>query len=73
LVIGYFSWGFFLESYRSNEWSSNAGGLPVWPVKSLLPFGLALLFLQGVAELIRRVAALRGAAEQAPGYERPLQ
>ena len=53
--------------------SSNAGGLPLWPVKFLLPFGLALLFLQGVAELIKRIAGLRGVIEETPEYERPLQ
>ena len=73
LVIGYFAWSFFLASYLSNERSSNAGGLLLWPVKFLLPFGLALLFLQGVAELIRRVAALRGDADETVDYERPLQ
>ena len=45
--------------------SSNAGGLLLWPVKFLLPFGLALLFLQGVAELIKRIAALRGVDRRA--------
>ena len=53
--------------------SSNAGGLPLWPVKFLLPFGLALLFLQGVAELIKRIAALRGTSTRRAEYERPLQ
>ena len=55
-----FAWPFFLASFRSGEMSSNAGGLPLWPVKFLLPFGLALLLLQGVAELIKRIAGLRG-------------
>ena len=73
LVIGYFAWSFFMASYLSDEHSSNAGGLLLWPVKFLLPFGLALLFLQGVAELIRRVAALRGEHDLTVDYERPLQ
>jgi TRAP-type mannitol/chloroaromatic compound transport system permease small subunit len=73
LVMAYFAWPFFLASYRSGEMSSNAGGLPVWPVKFLLPLGLALLFLQGVAELIKRIAALRGVANETIEYERPLQ
>jgi TRAP-type mannitol/chloroaromatic compound transport system permease small subunit len=73
LVIGYFAWPFFMTSFRSGEYSSNAGGLPLWPVKFLLPFGLALLFLQGVAELIKRIAALRGELPETVEYERPLQ
>jgi len=55
------------------EMSSNAGGLPVWPVKVLLPLGFGLLALQGFAELIRRVAALRGVTTIDLDYERPIQ
>ena len=73
LVVGWFAWPFFLASFRSGEMSSNAGGLPVWQVKFLLPFGLALLFLQGVAELGKRIAGLMGIGDGAAEYERPLQ
>ena len=73
LVVGWFAWPFFLASFRSGEMSSNAGGLPVWQVKFLLPFGLALLFLQGVAELGKRIAGLMGVGDGAAEYERPLQ
>ena len=64
---------FFSNSYAQGEISSNAGGLPVWPVKALLPLGFALMFLQGIAELIKRVAALRGDERMAVTYEKPLQ
>lgn len=73
LVMGYYSWGFFMTSFRSAEHSSNAGGLLLWPVKFLLPLGLALLFLQGIAELIKRIAALQGEHVETIEYERPLQ
>jgi TRAP-type mannitol/chloroaromatic compound transport system permease small subunit len=73
LVLAWYAWPFFLASYRTGEMSSNAGGLPVWQVKFLLPFGLVLLLLQGVAELVKRVAGLLGVAEETPEYERPLQ
>ncbi|MER2508743.1 MAG: TRAP transporter small permease subunit [Amaricoccus sp.] len=73
IMIGAMAWPFFLSSFQSGEMSSNAGGLPVWPVKFLLPFGMALVFLQGVAELIKRIAALRGEYAVAVEYERPLQ
>lgn len=49
-----------VESYRISEMSANAGGLPRWPVKALLPLGFALLALQGVAEAIKRAALLAG-------------
>jgi TRAP-type mannitol/chloroaromatic compound transport system permease small subunit len=51
---------FFLRSYEINEQSGNAGGLPQWPAKSLVMIGFALLFLQGVSELIKRIAVMRG-------------
>jgi TRAP-type mannitol/chloroaromatic compound transport system permease small subunit len=60
-------------SYFQSETSANAGGLPVWPVKFLLPLGFVLLLLQGVAELIRRIAALQGLAEIDTSYAKPLQ
>jgi TRAP-type mannitol/chloroaromatic compound transport system permease small subunit len=52
---------FFLTSYRIDEQSGNAGGLPQWPTKSLIMIGFALLLLQGVSELIKRIAVMRGA------------
>jgi TRAP-type mannitol/chloroaromatic compound transport system permease small subunit len=63
----------FLRSFAQGEMSANAGGLPVWPVKALLPLGFILLTLQGVAEFIRRIAALRGRLALDVGYEKPVQ
>jgi TRAP-type mannitol/chloroaromatic compound transport system permease small subunit len=51
---------FFTNSWAINEQSGNAGGLPQWPAKSLVMIGFALLFLQGVSELIKRIAAMNG-------------
>jgi len=48
------------DSYRINEHSANAGGLIRWPVKILLPIGFTLLALQGISELIKRIAFLAG-------------
>ncbi len=48
------------ESFKINEMSSNAGGLIRWPVKALLPLGFTLLALQGISELIKRIAFLMG-------------
>jgi TRAP-type mannitol/chloroaromatic compound transport system permease small subunit len=50
---------FFLRSLWLNEQSMNAGGLPQWPAKSLILIGFALLFLQGISELIKRAAVMR--------------
>ena len=68
-----YSWPWFLESLAQGEVSANAGGLIRWPVKLLLPLGFGLLILQGLSEIIKRVAALRGAIAIDTHYERPLQ
>jgi TRAP-type mannitol/chloroaromatic compound transport system permease small subunit len=51
---------FFQRSMEINEQSGNAGGLPQWPAKSLVMIGFALLLVQGVSELIKRIAVMRG-------------
>ena len=58
-VIG-LVWPLVVRAYESGEMSSNAGGLIRWPAYALVPIGFALLFLQGVSELIKRVAFLMG-------------
>ena len=50
----------------------NAGGLIRWPVKLVLPVGFALMALQGISELIKRIAALEH-IEAEFKYEKPLQ
>jgi TRAP-type mannitol/chloroaromatic compound transport system permease small subunit len=59
-LILWLSWPVFLDSWRSGEVSSNANGLALWPARALLPAGFALLVLQGLAELVKRIAFLRG-------------
>jgi TRAP-type mannitol/chloroaromatic compound transport system permease small subunit len=51
------------HSIRSGEVSTNAGGLIIWPAKSLLLIGFALLALQGIAEIIKKIAVIRGLIE----------
>ena len=68
-----YSWPWFVEAWQINEISANAGGLVRWPVKLLLPLGFGLLILQGLSEIIKRVAALRGDIALDTHYERPLQ
>ena len=51
---------FFTGSFVINEQSTNAGGLPQWPAKALVPLGFALLLAQAISELIKRVAVARG-------------
>jgi TRAP-type mannitol/chloroaromatic compound transport system permease small subunit len=63
LLITWLSWPLFWRAYESGEMSQNAGGLIRWPVFLLLPVGFALLTLQGVSELIKRIAFLKGLIE----------
>jgi len=60
LAIMWLSWPVFVEAYVRNEVSSNAGGLTVWPARLMVPVGFLLLALQGLSELIKRIAFLRG-------------
>lgn len=71
-VVLYYAWPFFLESWRSGEWSSNPGGLVLWPGKLLVPLGFFLLFLQALAEIVQRAAFLAGLMPEPPPAHSPL-
>ena len=60
LSVIYLSWPLFVTAFQTGEMSQNAGGLIRWPVYALVPVGFALLFIQGISELIKRFAYLRG-------------
>lgn len=65
-IMLWFGWTAFLESYRINEISTDAGGLLRWPIKLVVPAAFLLLILQGASETIKKIAALRGAAGGTP-------
>lgn len=73
VTVAWLSWPFVVESFQQQEHSPSAGGLIRWPIKAAMPIGFALLGLQGVAELLRRIDFLRGRTEMDIHYERPLQ
>jgi TRAP-type mannitol/chloroaromatic compound transport system permease small subunit len=73
LVIAWFSIPFFQLSWHTQEISGNAGGLIRWPVKILVPLGFTLVALQGISEIIKRAASLRGDQRYVTHYERPVQ
>ena len=72
-VIAWESLPFFMSSWNVQEISGNAGGLLRWPVKILVPVGFTLVALQGISEIIKRAASLRGDVRYVTHYERPLQ
>lgn len=78
VLIAWLSWPVFMNAWTSGEGSPNPGGLIRWPVRLMLPLGFALLILQAVAELIKRLAFLTGhgpnvlAKEKGPSAEEEL-
>ena len=60
LLLMWLSWPVFVEAYTRHEVSTNSGGLIIWPARLLVPIGFLLLALQGMSELIKRIAFLRG-------------
>lgn len=59
-LVLYYGVPFFLQAWNTGEMSSNAGGLIRWPVYLMMPLGFGLLLLQGLSELIKRIAFLMG-------------
>ena len=69
LLMVWETWPNMMESYRINESSSNYGGLIVWPAKAFIVAGFALLFLQGISEVIKRIAIIAGVLPETAGAQ----
>ncbi|HXH01866.1 MAG TPA: TRAP transporter small permease subunit [Candidatus Competibacteraceae bacterium] len=65
LLILYYGWPYFMNSFISQEWSSNPGGLIIWPVKIMIPAGFFLLLLQALSQLIKIIGGLSGHVDPA--------
>ncbi|WP_119299600.1 TRAP transporter small permease subunit [Dongia deserti] len=65
LVMIWLSVPFVIDSYRSGEISTNAGGLIIWPSKLFVLLGFVLLLLQAISEIIKRIGFLTGALQEA--------
>ncbi|MGO4854583.1 TRAP transporter small permease subunit [Phaeovulum sp. W22_SRMD_FR3] len=59
---------YVLKSYHNGEVSTNSGGLIIWPAKSLLLIGFVLLFAQGISEIIKKIAIMRGVIDDPTPY-----
>ncbi len=70
-MMGTLGWPLFERAWTSGEMSSNAGGLIRWPVYGLIPLGFAILFIQGISELIKRIAFLTGDGPDTLGHGGP--
>lgn len=73
LLMIYFSWPLFVKMYVTGEMSQNAGGLIRWPAMLMLPVGFAWMALQGLSEIIKRLAFLQGLIQMDTHYEKPVQ
>lgn len=73
LYLAWMCWPFFALSWQQQEMSQNSGGLIRWPIKLVLVAGFLLLAVQGLSELIKRVAAITGLIGLDTTYEKPLQ
>ena len=73
VIVLWLSWPLFANSFAIGETSNNAGGLLRWPVKLLLPAGFGLMALQGISEIIKRVAELTGHRDFDARYVKPVQ
>jgi TRAP-type mannitol/chloroaromatic compound transport system permease small subunit len=73
ILLTWLCYRYAFQSYMDNERSFNSGGLPYWPIKMLMPFGFFMLTLQGLSELVKRIAALRGIVQIDLEYKKPDQ
>ncbi len=72
-LLAWLSWPLLAKMYLTNEMSSNAGGLIRWPAMLMLPLGFAMMFLQGLSEITKRVCHLMGIYRLQVHYEKPVQ
>ena len=73
LIIAWYSLPSLVNSYGISEHSSDPGGLIRWPVRLLIPVAFSMLALQGLSEIIKRIAALEHLIDEEFKYERPVQ
>lgn len=72
-LMAWLSWPLLVRMYESGEMSNNAGGLIRWPAMALLPIGFGLMVLQGLSEIVKRIAYLQGKFQMDTHYEKPVQ
>jgi TRAP-type mannitol/chloroaromatic compound transport system permease small subunit len=73
VLLIWFTWGWAWTALLTQEASANAGGLPQWPAKMLLPLGFILLLLQAIAEIAKCILALTTSYVREFAYEKPVQ
>ena len=62
-LMAWMLWPYWIDAFRSGQVSTNAGGLLIWPARAILFAGFALLTLQAVSEIIKKIAVIQGLIE----------
>lgn len=70
-IMLWLTWPAFTRSWFNGEVSMNAGGLALWPARGILVLGFGLLFAQGISELIKKIAVMRGLIPDPHHHEGP--
>ncbi|WP_265500697.1 TRAP transporter small permease subunit [Paracoccus beibuensis] len=70
-IMLYLTWPAFTRAWANGEISMNAGGLALWPARGILVAGFALLFAQGISELIKKIAIMRGIIPDTVSHAEP--
>lgn len=76
LLMIWYLWPWAAKSFENGEGSASYGGLPLWPAKAMLLIGFVLLFFQGISEIIKKIAVMRGLIEDPhamSGHHAPLE
>lgn len=76
LMMLYYLYPYAIRSFERWEGSASPGGLPLWPAKAIMLVGFFLLFLQGISEIIKKIAVMRGLIEDPhaqSGHHAPLE
>jgi TRAP-type mannitol/chloroaromatic compound transport system permease small subunit len=63
VMMTYMMVPYALDAFRSGQISTNAGGLIIWPARAMLAAGFVLLLAQAFAEIIKKIAVMRGLME----------
>jgi TRAP-type mannitol/chloroaromatic compound transport system permease small subunit len=63
VLMAWLLWPYTVQAYNSGQISTNAGGLIIWPARAILLIGFAMLVFQAVAEIIKKIAVMRGLIE----------
>ncbi len=67
ILVTYYGWEFFAESFANQENKGDPGSLPrLWPIKFVIPISFAFLILSAVAVILKEALVLTDQEEETP-------